>query len=354
MNLNIVLLSFLGLPASPLNVFFGWLTRVFLDFFGSYGLAIIALTILIRSLLIPLNVRSQRSMIKQQALSAQQAEIRRKYPNDKQKQNEEITKLLQQNGAASFGGCLLPLVQLFFLWPIFAVVRAPLRYIGQVSSENLLALGDMIGVKNADTFNVPIIKEFIANPDFLREAIQKGLISMQQVIDMKFLGLDLSLTPQYQPAILFGENSSIYLPLLIIPLLVLITTLIQTRLTNMLKPNRKMEKEAKEAKARAKVNPARQGQGQEGSMASSMKMMVWLMPVIMLVTTFAMPAAMGFYWIFGNIMGVLQQVIIFFLFTRPLEEKKAEMEMKKAMAFARNAGSSSEELPPSGKGKKRK
>jgi len=100
---------------------FGWLTRFFYLFFNSYGLAIIALTIVIRGILIPLNVRSQKSMVKQQALSAQQAEIRRMYPDDKQKQNEEITKLFQENKVSPLGGCLLPLLPCRFphkiKWP---------------------------------------------------------------------------------------------------------------------------------------------------------------------------------------------------------------------------------------------
>src|SRR5659263_52657 len=134
-------------PLDPLNTLFGWMTRIFYEFFGSYGIAIVILTIVIRGILIPLNVRSQKSMIKQQALSSQQAEIKRKFPDDKQKQNEEMSKLLSQNGAQSFGGCILPFIQIFFIWPIFYVVRAPLRYLTQVSTDNLTNLGTFLSDK---------------------------------------------------------------------------------------------------------------------------------------------------------------------------------------------------------------
>ena len=69
----------------PLYVLFGWLVRHFYNFFGNYGLAIIALTVLIRVLMIPLNIKSQKAMLKMQALSGQQAELQRKYGHDKQK-----------------------------------------------------------------------------------------------------------------------------------------------------------------------------------------------------------------------------------------------------------------------------
>ncbi len=352
MNLNIVLLSFFGLADSPLNMLFGWLMRIFYEFFNSYGLSVIALTIVIRGLLIPLNVRSQRSMVKQQALSAQQAEIRRMYPDDKQKQNEEISKLFQQNGASSLGGCILPFLQIFFIWPVFEVVRAPLRYLSQVSRENIEALGVLLNIEGVKVNSIPVVTALQESPELLRQAVSKGLIGISQMVDMHFLGLDLSLTPQWNPAVLFGPEWNIYLPLMILPVLVLSTTLIQTRVTNVLKPNRKDEQAAKEAKERARVNPARKDQAQENSMQSTMKVMLWLMPIMMLVFTFTLPAAMAFYWIIGNIMGILQQIIIFFLFTKPLEAKKAEMEVLKAMAFTKNADSEAVNAPAFSKKKK--
>jgi len=330
-------------PLDPLNTLFGWMTRIFYEFFGSYGIAIIILTIVIRGILIPLNVRSQKSMIKQQALSSQQAEIKRKYPDDKAKQNEEMQKLLSQNGAQSFGGCILPVIQIFFIWPIFYVVRAPLRYLTQVKIEDLTKMGDFLskkGVINSGELsliasnNIPIIREFQKNSSLIQEAVGKGFFKMGQMIDMNFMGVNLALTPSYKPNELFGADRAQYLPLLIIPVLVLLTTLLQMRITNVLKPNYKTDKDAKE---RAKMNPARKDQVPTSSMDSTMKMMSWMMPVIMLVTTFSFPSAMGFYWLVGNLMGILQLIIIYLLFTKPLEEKKAEMAVLKAHAFSKTA-----------------
>ena len=124
-------------PSNPLNAAFGWMTRVLYNFFGSYGWAMIFITVILRGILIPLNVRSQKSMVKQQALASQQAEIKRRYPDDKMKQQEEISKLLAANGAKSFGGCLLPLLQLFILLPIYNIVQAPHLFITNISTEKL-------------------------------------------------------------------------------------------------------------------------------------------------------------------------------------------------------------------------
>jgi len=282
-------------------------------------------------------------MMKQQALSSQQAEIRRKYPDDKAKQNEELSKLLSENGAQSFAGCILPFLQIFFIWPIFNVVRSPLLYLTQVSSDNIKKLGAFLFESGAITKaenaqvaanNIPIIRAFQHNATLLSDAVGKGFIKLGQMVDLNFMGIDLSMQPEWKPNIVFGSEWRTYVPLLVIPLLVLVSTLIQMQIANVLKPNYKADKEAKE---RAKLNPARKDQVPENPMENSMKMMNWAMPIIMLVTTFTLPSAMGLYWLIGNLMAIIQQFVIYFLFTKPFEAKKAEMAILKAQAFAKPA-----------------
>ena len=73
--------------------------------------------------------------------------------------------------------------------------------------------------------------------------------------------------------------------------------------------------------------------GAEDMAQNSMKMMNWMMPVLMLVTTFTMPAAMGLYWIISGLMSIITSVIVYFMFTKPYEAKKAEIEAKKDAVF---------------------
>jgi YidC/Oxa1 family membrane protein insertase len=143
-------------------------------------------------------------------------------------------------------------------------------------------------------------------------------MQMKQFIDVEFLGMNLGLTPSWKPANLFGSGRADYLPLLIFPLLVVVTTLFQMRISTMTMPNRQKKADDKE---REKKNPARAGQTPEDRSESMMKSMNIMMPLFMLFTTFTMPAALGLYWIIGNIMMIIQSVLIYFLFTRKLEEK---------------------------------
>ena len=304
-------------------------------------MAIIMLTVIIRAALIPLNIKSQKSMIKMQALSGKTAEIQRKYPDDKQKQQEEIMKLQQENGAMGFSGCILPFIQLFLIWPIYRIVSGPLIYLSQVPKENVQAMIDLAteqglitkSIRISEQIHIPLINVLNNNSDFLHECINKGYIAMGQLLDLHFLGMDLTQTPAWNPITIISDPKT-YLPLLIFPILVILTTLLSMRMTNWLKPGYKEQKEAKE---REKKNPARAGQTPTDQAEMTTKMMSWMMPVLMLFTTFTLPAAMGLYWVVGGIMGILTQILTYFMFTKPYELKKLEMEQKKAEAFKKNS-----------------
>ena len=101
-----------------------------LDFFyglvPSYGLAIIALTVVIRLALFPLSagsIRNARRMrIAQPVMQKRQGEIKAKYASNPQKQQEELGKLMQEFGSP-LAGCLPLLVQMPILFALFATLR---------------------------------------------------------------------------------------------------------------------------------------------------------------------------------------------------------------------------------------
>ncbi len=101
-----------------------------LDFFyglvPSYGLAIIALTVVIRLALFPLSagsIRNARRMrIAQPAMQKRQAEIKAKYASNPQKQQEELGQVMKEFGNP-LAGCLPLLVQMPILFALFATLR---------------------------------------------------------------------------------------------------------------------------------------------------------------------------------------------------------------------------------------
>lgn len=88
-----------------------------------WWLAIVLLTIVIRTLLFPLTVRQVRSMRAMQELRPEMEKIRAKYKDNRQKQQEEQMKLFQENKVNPLGGCLPLLIQMPIIIGIFYVIR---------------------------------------------------------------------------------------------------------------------------------------------------------------------------------------------------------------------------------------
>ncbi len=100
-----------------LNVFYGWT--------GSYGVAIVLLTLAIKLVLHPLTRKSLKSMKAMQALAPQMAALREKYRDDPRTMNMETMNLYRANHVNPFAGCLPQFIQLPVLYGLFAALRRP-------------------------------------------------------------------------------------------------------------------------------------------------------------------------------------------------------------------------------------
>ena len=81
-------------------------------FFGSFGIAILILTVIIRLLMLPLTIKQLRSTRAMQALQPRMQELQKKYAKDKQKLSEETMKLYKESGVNPMGCLSSMLIQL--------------------------------------------------------------------------------------------------------------------------------------------------------------------------------------------------------------------------------------------------
>ena len=103
---------------------------------NNYGVSIIILTLLIRLCLLPLYAKQIKSSAKMAELQPKMKEIQAKYANNREKLNEEMTKLYEQAGTKPTSGCLPLLIQLPIIYGLFALLRMPLNY---MTSSNMIA-----------------------------------------------------------------------------------------------------------------------------------------------------------------------------------------------------------------------
>ena len=96
---------------------------VLLRLTGSMGVAIIGLTILIRSILVPVTIPSLKNLKKQQAIQPELKKIREKYKYDQRKLAEEQMKLFKDHGINPTSGCLSQIVMIMVLIALFSSIQ---------------------------------------------------------------------------------------------------------------------------------------------------------------------------------------------------------------------------------------
>jgi YidC/Oxa1 family membrane protein insertase len=89
----------------------------------SWGMSIIALTVVTRALLIPLTYRQLKGMRALQALQPQIKEIQAKYKNDRQRMQQEMMRFYQENKVNPFASCIPLIAQLPVFITLFYVLR---------------------------------------------------------------------------------------------------------------------------------------------------------------------------------------------------------------------------------------
>src|ERR687898_2706998 len=107
----------------PLYNALGAVLAFFYAIVPNEGVAIILLTITVMLLLFPLTAKSSRSMLAMQRLQPEIKKLQAKHKGDRQKLNEEMMKLYQENKVNPLGGGLPPLGQMPGFFALFHVPR---------------------------------------------------------------------------------------------------------------------------------------------------------------------------------------------------------------------------------------
>ena len=94
---------------------------------GSWGLAIVGLTVIVRAVMVPLTYRQLKSMQEMQRIAPQLQALKQKYKDDKQRQQQEMMKLYQEHGVNPFASCLPLLLQLPVFISLFYMLRSDLK-----------------------------------------------------------------------------------------------------------------------------------------------------------------------------------------------------------------------------------
>ena len=113
---------------------------------GPYGLAVILFALLVKLVILPLTIKSKKSMIKMNALNAELQQLQKKYANNRVKLNEEMQKLYERHGVSPMSGCLPQFIPLPVMFGLYYAVQQPLKFMLGFGDETLTKLAELVGV----------------------------------------------------------------------------------------------------------------------------------------------------------------------------------------------------------------
>lgn len=278
----------------------GFIIEHIYGFIQNYGWAIIIFTLLIKLVLLPLTVKSQKAMKKQQKIQPVIAELQKKYANDQQKLQTEMMKIYKENNISMTGGCLPMLIQMPILVGLYQVIQKPLSYLMNVDFNAPDAINKVLHLQSSMD-NIGNLKSAsmaqLANTSQIQLAKWSETINGANdpwVVNFNFLGMDLSNSPMMALNAIFAGNFSqiSIILLLIIPLLAIATTWIVSKLPQWQQKRKNGGKKVEDPSAQ---------------MTNTMSLM---MPIMTGFFTFTLPSGLGIYWIIGNVVQIVQQVCL--------------------------------------------
>ena len=230
-----------------LNPFITLLTLLYSILGENVVLSIVVFTVLIRVAILPLTAQQQRSSKAMQALQPELKKLQEKYKNDREKLAQEQMALYKEHGVNPFGGCFPLLIQ----FPI------------------------LIGLYQA------IIFTLAASPfqliDLSGRFLLPGLDHLVPLNNM-WLGMDLSKPPTANPTWALA-----------LPLLVLVTTWAQSKLT-----------------VPAAPPPSDDGDSRPNQAQAMTQSMTTIMPLMFGFFSLSFSVGLSIYFVISNLVGIVQ------------------------------------------------
>ena len=286
---------------------FGWLLGFLYEATSNYGVAMILFAIIVQLVLLPINAKSKKSMMKMSRIQPRVQEIQKKYANDQQKQNEAIQQLQREEGVGmGFGGCIWSLVPMLILIPLFTVIRQPITYILAESAEVAQQIVDLIKGLDPSLFS---------KNNYYDQVIAAGAISQYAAeisaaipginpetlagINFDFLGIDLGAIPDWKFWAWDAYNWA-NIGALLIPLISTGSQYLQMLISQ--KTNESVitnEKGVQDKEA-----------AENSQTAQQTKSMMLMMPLMTLWIGFTVSAGLSVYWFIGGLVRMITDPIM--------------------------------------------
>ena len=306
---------------------FGWLLGFLYELTNNYGVAMIIFAVIVQLVLMPINAKSKKSMMKMSRLQPRIQEIQRKYEHDQQKQNEAIQQLQKEEGATmGFGGCLWSLVPMLILFPLFTVIRQPITYIlgegAEVAAQIIAVIKEQAPnlFSNNNYYDQVVAAGAIATyANEISAAIPGISTETLAGINFDFLGVNLGAIPNWKFWAWESYNWA-NIGAFLIPVISTASQFLQMWISQ--KTNESVitnDKGVKDEEAAKNSQAAQQN-----------KSMLMMMPLMTLWIGFTVSAGLSVYWFIGGLVRMISDPIMTKHYRKLYDIEDAER-LKRAM-----------------------
>ena len=285
---------------------FGFILKLLYDLTTNYGVAIILFSILVKFVLLPMNAKGKKSTMKMSRLTPDIERIKKKYPDDTNKQQQLTQELYKKEGVSTCGGCIWSFIPLLILFPLYTVIRQPIEYMLGETAENAQVIVDTIKTAAPELFGK---NEFYAQmiaarhiPEFI-EQIKAVLPEISEStlagVNFNFIGVDLGLQPSFN---VFAWEAYDWpnIGLFLIPLLSAGSQVLSMLISNKMNDSVVTNEKGIQDKETAKKSQQNQ----------TAKTMMWMMPIMSLWIGFTVPCALSVYWLVSGVLGTFTDMIM--------------------------------------------
>lgn len=285
---------------------FGYILEWIYLLVKNYGLAIIIFSVLVKIVMLPISIRQQKTMKKNEKIQKELKILQIKHKGNPERLNQETMELYKRENVNPFGGCFTIIIQFILLISMFYLVKSPLTYMQKI--DNNVIENEIVEIKKVN--GEESISKGYPEMSVIKYLKQNNDTENQMYINMDFLGLDLSKVPQEN----FGDWK-----VFVIPVLYVISSILSIKLTTNMTNKKKEEKEKKEEKAL--LTEENKAEMDQEEMAAQMnKSMSLMMPILSVSVSLIAPLGLALYWLINNIIMIIESLMLNKLFSKEEEE----------------------------------
>lgn len=279
---------------------FAFLTRLFYSWTGSYGVALILFTLVVKLVLLPFQLKSKKSMLRMNRMQGKLNDIKTRYANNQQKQQEAMAELCAKEGINPMSGCLWSMIPFPILIALYYIIRVPLRYFMSLSESVIAEITTLAGTLGFTAAEGSQAYEQIYLAKFIHEHWADFAGKFDGLIDLNYNFLHIDLAAQ--PSSLFSQFPGGGWPVWGALLLPIISAGIQF--------------------AMSFITMRTNGSAPNGST----KTMMYMMPLMTLWMGYILPSALCIYWIANSAFSLIQEVTLNKYFNKILDREETEKE----------------------------